>query len=200
MRIGSVAAITVDRPVPSAATVSIALPAWVERTYTSRPSVDQSSRNSLQYAELVGGEMKSRGADATSWRFVPSRLTTKRTDKVSRLPVRASLLPSRDQFGPARKLHCDPHEMVDSTVPSLRIILTVLSFFAVIAIVKGGMPGPFAPAGTGTVTVAKELAPFDVAPMVALPGPTAVSSPDDETVTAVAFELTHEMAASGTAL
>jgi hypothetical protein len=90
--------------------------------------------------------------------------------------------------------------MVDSTVPSLRIIRTALSFFAEIAIVNGGMPGPPGPAGTGTVTVAYALALFAVAPIVALPGAAAVSSPDDETGIAVWFELTHEIAAPGTAL
>src|SRR5688500_9076031 len=70
----------------------------------------------------------------------------------------------------------------------------------VIAIVKGGIPGPFGPAGTGTVTVEYTLAPFALAPIVALPGATAVKSPDDETDTAVSFELTHEIAAPGTIL
>ena len=65
---------------------------------------------------------------------------------------------------------------------------------------KGGIPGPFGLAGTGTVTVAYALAPFAVAPIVALPGATAVKSPDDETAIAASFELTHEIAVPGTIL
>src|SRR5437868_4289302 len=139
-------------------------------------------------------------ADATSCKFLPSRSATKSTDCSPRYPVIASLLPSCDQVGVDRKLHSAPQEIFATTIPSL--VMTSISElrFLETAIVNGGIPAPPAPVGMGIMRMVDAVAPVACAVMIASPGPTAVTSPDVETLATETLEVVHEIGRSGRTL